>query len=181
MTNRLFFTANAIVSAGAVAFLAWLLWVRTAAPVAGVSSLDSIPLLNACFNGISAACLTAGWFAIKRGRRELHRSLMLAAFAASVCFLIGYIAYHAVHGETRFGGVGAVRVAYLTLLASHVLLSIFVPPLALTALFFAVRGQFERHKKVTRFALPVWLYVSATGVLVYLLLHVWYAPAGTLG
>ena len=112
--------------------------------------------------------------AIKKKRADLHRYFMVAAFAASACFLVGYLAYHAVHGDTKFGGVGAVRTVYLVLLASHVLLSLFIVPLSLTAFWFAWKREFKRHTKVTRWLHPIWLYVSVTGVVVYLMLSPYY-------
>ena len=89
----------------------------------------------------------------------------------SALFLVGYVAYHFVHGDTKFGGIGAIRTVYLSILASHVLLSIAVVPMVLTALYFAWRKQFSRHTKVTRILFPIWLYVSVTGVVIYFMLR----------
>ena len=125
-------------------------------------------------NATAATLLVAGWVAVKRGRSDLHRYFMVAAFAASALFLVGYLAYHAVHGDTKFGGVGPVRTVYLVLLASHVLLSIGIVPQSLTAFWFAWKKEFSRHTRVTRVLWPLWLYVSVTGVVVFLMLRPYY-------
>jgi putative membrane protein len=171
--DRTFFILNAVVSAAALSLLSWLLLFHRGLADPGVN-LRFLPPLNACFNATAAALLVAGRVAIKRRRVALHRGLMLAAFVASTLFLAGYLGYHAVHGDTKFGGVGAVRTFYLALLASHVLLSIPVVPLALAAFYFAWRGDFARHRRVTRVLHPAWLYVSVTGVLVFFMLRPWY-------
>jgi putative membrane protein len=172
--DRAFFAVNAAISALALALLAYLLVFRGGATQGTTSALGFLPPLNACLNGTAAALLVAGRVAIARRRPDLHRSLMVAAFVASTLFLVGYLAYHAVHADTRFGGQGALRVAYLALLTSHVLLSLPVVPLALAAFYFAWRKDFRRHTRVTRVLHPVWLYVSVTGVVVYLLLRPYY-------
>lgn len=171
--DRAFFAFNAVVSALALSLLAWLLLFRSGT-AGGAPSLRFLPPLNAGLNATAATLLVAGRVAIARKRPGLHRYLMVAAFAASALFLVGYLAYHAAHGDTRFGGEGAVRTLYLGLLASHVLLSIPVVPLALAAFWFAWRKDFRRHTRVTRVLHPVWLYVSVTGVVVYLLLRPYY-------
>jgi putative membrane protein len=136
--------------------------------------LRFMPLVNAAFNATAASLLVAGWVAIKRQRADLHRYFMVAAFAASALFLVGYLAYHAVHGDTKFGGEGAVKTVYLVLLASHVLLSMGIVPMALTAFYFAWRKDFTKHTRVTRVLHPIWLYVSVTGVVVFLMLRPYY-------
>jgi len=109
--------------------------------------------------------------AIKRKRPDVHRALMVSAFVASSLFLIGYVVYHYAHGDTKYAGTGAMRVIYLAVLASHVLLSMAVVPLALTSFYFAFRGEHARHRRVARVTLPIWLYVSVTGVVVFFMLH----------
>ncbi len=169
-TDRAFFLFNAIVSATALAFLGYLLLLRGGTAGAGVD-LRFLPAVNASLNGLAAALLIAGYVAIRRQARRAHKYFMVSAFAASALFLICYVAYHFVHGDTRFGGQGAIRTVYLAVLASHVLLSMAVPPLALTSFYFAARRQWARHKKVTRFTLPIWLYVSITGVVIFFMLR----------
>jgi putative membrane protein len=171
--DRAFFAFTAVVSALALSVLAWLLLFRNGTG-AGAPDLHFLPPLNAGLNATAATLLVAGRVAIARRRPDVHRVLMVAAFAASALFLAGYLAYHAVHAETKFGGEGLLRTAYLGLLASHVLLSIPVVPMALLAFYFAWRRDFRRHTRVTRVLHPVWLYVSATGVVVYLLLRPYY-------
>jgi putative membrane protein len=171
--DRRFFLVNAVVSAAALALLAWLLVFRGASG-AVAWDLRFMPAVNAALNATAAVLLVAGRVAIARKRPELHRRLMVAAFAASACFLVGYLAYHAAHGDTRFGGDGAARAVYLAVLASHVLLSVAVVPLALTAFWFAWKKDFARHTRVTRWLHPIWLYVSVTGVVVFLMLRPYY-------
>jgi putative membrane protein len=169
LSDRAFYALNAVLSASALAFLGWLLVVRRAEGVG--ADLSFMPAVNACLNAASATCLTLGWVAIKRRRPDVHRALMVTALAASTLFLIGYVAYHYAHGDTKYAGAGALRVIYLAILASHVLLSMAVVPLALTTFYFAFKGEHARHRRVARVTLPVWLYVSVTGVVVYFMLH----------
>ena len=122
-------------------------------------------------NACAALLLLGGRLAIARGNRRAHAAFMLGAVGASALFLIGYLAYHFVHGDTRYAGPPALRGAYLAVLASHVLLSMAVVPLMLAALRFAALEQWPRHVRVVRFLWPIWMYVSVTGVLVYFLLH----------
>lgn len=173
--DRPFFIFNAVVSAAALGLLAYLLLVHGGLRSPTVN-LRFLPPVNAAFNALAASLLVAGWVAIKRKRAELHRYFMVGAFAASALFLVGYLAYHAVHGDTKFGGEGAVRVAYLLILASHVLLSMGIVPMALAAFYFAWRQDFPKHTKVTRVLHPIWLYVSVTGVVVWWMLRPYYPP-----
>ena len=166
--DRGFFIFNAFVSVAALAFLAWLLLMHRGLQGSGID-LSFMPAVNACFNGAAAIMLTAGWVAIRRKRIDIHKRLMVASFVSSTLFLVGYLVYHYVHGDTRYEG--AYRAIYLPLLASHVLLSIPVVPMALSAFYFAWRGRFQTHRKVTRILAPIWVYVSVTGVLVFLMLH----------
>lgn len=165
-----FFVFNAVVSAAALALLAYLLLWHGGMTGTDVD-LRFMPAVNAGMNALCATLLTAGWIAIRRGNKTLHKYLMVAGFAASALFLVGYLAYHAVHGDTKFAGEGLIRGIYLSILASHVLLSMPVVPAALTLFYFAFRGSFQRHKKVGRVALPVWIYVSVTGVVVFFMLR----------
>lgn len=130
-----------------------------------------LPPLNAALNAGSALFLLAGWRAIRRGDRERHRRRMLSAFACSALFLVSYLTRVALTGTHRFPGGGALRAAYLAILASHTLLAVVCLPLAITTLVLGLRARFDLHPKVARFTLPVWLYVSVTGVLVYVLLY----------
>jgi uncharacterized membrane protein YozB (DUF420 family) len=134
-------------------------------------TLRDLPTLNAFLNGTSAALLVTGWFLIRSGRKEGHRKAMTAAFAASVLFLASYLTYHAFAGSVRFQGTGTARVVYLAILLSHTLLAAAAGPLALAVFVLARRGRFETHRRLARWTLPLWLYVSVTGVAVYLMLY----------
>jgi putative membrane protein len=134
-------------------------------------SVADLPTVNATLNTIAATLLVAGYVAIRRRRIHLHKRCMLSAFATSALFLISYLVYHAQVGSRPFGGQGAVRVAYLLILISHVILAAAILPLALVTLSRALRGRFDRHVAIARWTLPLWLYVSVTGVVVYLMLY----------
>ena len=167
-SDRAFFTFNAVVSALAVAFIAFIL---LRGHSAGGADLSVMPAINASFNALSALCLVAGYIAIRQKRMVVHRLLMITAFLCSVLFLVGYLGYHFVHGDTKFAGVGPTRVVYFALLTSHVLLSIGVVPLALTSFYLAFTRSFERHRRLNRAFLPIWLYVSVTGVVIFFMLR----------
>lgn len=129
------------------------------------------PAFNATLNAISAILLIAGFISIRGGNRKRHRALMIAAFSVSFVFLFSYLAYHARVGSVRFQGQGWIRPVYFSVLLSHTLLAVAVPILAAMALVRALRSSFDRHRRIARWALPVWLYVSITGVIVYLMLY----------
>ena len=132
---------------------------------------SSLPTLNACLNATSAVFLVLGYRFVRRGEIARHRASMLAALGASVLFLVSYVVYHLHSGSKRFPGGGWVRSAYLVLLFTHVVLAAGVVPLATTTLVLALRGSFARHKRLARWTFPIWMYVSVTGVVVYLMLY----------
>lgn len=167
-SDRIFFIVNAVVSAAAVAFIAFIL---TRSQSAEGPDLSFLPGVNASLNALSASCLVAGYFAIRRKNIALHRQLMVGAFACSALFLVGYLTYHFVHGDTKYAGTGPVRILYFALLISHIVLSLSVVPLALTSFYFAFTRSFARHRRLNRVFLPIWLYVSVTGVLIFLMLR----------
>lgn len=167
--DRPFWIVNAVLSVVALGVLAYLLLIRHGS--GDREALSFMPAVNACFNGISALLLVLAVVAIKQKKVARHQALMLSAFASSAFFLVGYLAYHYVHGDSRYPGNGGMRTLYLLVLASHVLLSIPVVPMCLAAFYFAFRRRFVTHKKITRFLFPIWLYVSVTGVLVFVLLR----------
>lgn len=134
-------------------------------------SVHDLPVLNAVLNATAAVLLVTGFALIRRGRKQAHRRVMLAAFAVSIVFLTSYLVYHAQVGSVRFRGTGALRAAYLTILLTHTVLAAAVPPLAVVTLSRALRGRFDRHRAIARYTLPVWLYVSVTGVVVYWMLY----------
>lgn len=157
-------------SAVVAAFLFWLIYFKTpAASDAGWVGL--LPTVNAVCNSLSAICLILGFLQIKRGNREVHKRFMLAAVGFSAIFLISYITYHNFHGDTKFPGQGWIRPAYFSILISHIVLSVVALPMVFSTLFFAASGRFASHKKIARWTFPVWLYVSVTGVLVFLILR----------
>jgi putative membrane protein len=157
------------ISAAAIGFLLWLLYVHHA-PVSFTDKLRFLPALNALLNGCAAVSLVVGFSFIKQRKIAAHRNAMITAFVFSSLFLVSYILHHALHGDTRYPGHSALRTIYLAVLASHVLLSVFALPLVLTAFFFSLAGRFAQHRRVARYTFPIWLYVSVTGVLVYALL-----------
>jgi putative membrane protein len=168
-SDCVFFAWNAFVSLAAVSFIAFILG-RDATP-AGTMDLSFVPAVNASCNALAAACLIAGYFFIRRGAIRAHRACMVTAFALSAVFLVGYLSYHYVHGDTRYEGDGVGRVLYLAVLATHIVLSITVVPGALTSFYFALTKQFDRHRRLNRVFLPIWLYVSVTGVAIYFMLR----------
>lgn len=168
-SDRSFWVFNAVVSTAAVGFLGWLLLVREGGGVN--ADLSFMPSVNAALNATSATLLLLGFGAIRSGRREIHKRLMVAAFAASAVFLIGYVLYHYAHGDTLYQGEGAIRIVYFTILITHVLLSIVMLPMILTTFYLATRERFTTHKRLARWTLPIWLYVSVTGVVIYFMLR----------
>lgn len=133
--------------------------------------MQNLPTLNALFNALSALCLLSGYAFIRRRQVAHHRACMIAAFVSSTLFLIGYLTYHAQAGTTRFAGQGWIRPVYFAMLISHTLLAAVVLPLAVTTLGFALKGNFQKHRRIARWTLPMWLYVSVTGVVIYLMLY----------
>jgi uncharacterized membrane protein YozB (DUF420 family) len=134
-------------------------------------SPSDLPTLNAVLNGTSGVLLLGGWLMIRRGRVAAHRRCMLAAFVASSLFLVSYVVYHAQAGSRPFAGDGAVRAIYFAILITHVLLAAAIVPLALVTLRRALRGDYVRHRRIARWTYPIWMYVSVTGVVIYLMLY----------
>lgn len=133
--------------------------------------VTQLPAVNATLNGIAAVLLAAGYACIRRGRIDLHRRCMVAAFATSALFLVSYLVYHAQAGSRPFTGEGAVRAAYFTILVSHIVLAAAILPLAIVTLRRGLRRDDARHAALARWTLPIWLYVSVTGVAVYWMLY----------
>src|SRR5678816_2038049 len=130
-----------------------------------------LPHLNATLNASSFVLLSSGYYFIRRKRVRAHRNCQVAALTASVLFLVSYIVYHAHHGTTRFTGQGIVRPIYFTILTTHTFLAAMIVPFVIITVRRALQGNFERHRRVARWTLPMWLYVSITGVIVYLMLY----------
>lgn len=134
-------------------------------------ALADLPTLNAALNATSAVLLVLGWALIRRRKIDAHRRAMLSAFACSCVFLVSYLVYHFQVGSVKFQGTGTVRTVYLTILLTHTVLAAAVPVLAAITLSRALARRFDRHKKIARWTLPIWLYVSVTGVIVYWMLY----------
>ncbi len=134
-------------------------------------NVNDLPHLNAALNALCTVLLTTGFLLIKSGRIEAHRRCMIAAFATSALFLISYVTYHAQVGSKPYPGTGVMRTIYFTILMPHVVLAAAVLPLAVVTLRRGLRRDDARHRKLARITLPIWLFVSVTGVVVYLMLY----------
>jgi uncharacterized membrane protein YozB (DUF420 family) len=134
-------------------------------------SLSDLPTLNAVLNASSAVLLALGFAMIRAGRREAHRRFMLGAFTTSSLFLVSYLIYHFQVGSVRFPGTGLLRTVYLTILLTHTVLAVTIVPLVLVTLRRAERGDFPAHRRLARVTLPLWAYVSVTGVVIYWMLY----------
>ncbi|HEY2471081.1 MAG TPA: DUF420 domain-containing protein [Terracidiphilus sp.] len=156
------------VSAAATLFLFWLIYQH---PAAGTSKLPFLPALNAVLNGLSATALLVGFTFIRARRIAAHRASMITAFIFSTLFLCSYILHHYLHGDVRYPIHAAYRSFYLPLLASHIILAVIALPLILVTFFFSLSGRFPQHRKVARWTFPLWLYVSVTGVITYVMLR----------
>ena len=158
-----------IISAAATAFLFWLIYVHPAA--ASSTQYAFLPVLNAVFNGCAAVTLLIGYTFIRAHRIRAHRAAMLTAFGFSTLFLVTYILHHALHGDIRYPLHAAYRSIYLPLLASHIILATVALPMILTTFFFSLSGRIPQHRKIARWTFPIWLYVSITGVITYMMLR----------
>lgn len=136
--------------------------------------LTFLPFLNACINGTCTFVLMGGWIAIKNDHWKVHRGLMVSAVLLSVLFLISYVTYHATHEPTSYGGSGMDATIYYIILISHIILAAVIVPMVLTSIYRAYMKDFEGHRKIAGWTLPIWLYVTITGVLVYLMIAPYY-------
>lgn len=143
-------------------------------------TISDLPGFNASFNGLSTIFIVLGWWFIRNEQKKAHIAMMVSALVASTIFLIGYLVYHYNVPATKFEATGMVRTVYFFILITHIILAFFVLPMVIMTVVPAVRARFDRHRRIGRWTMPVWLYVSVTGVLVYLMLYRWYPP-GTLG
>jgi uncharacterized membrane protein YozB (DUF420 family) len=134
-------------------------------------TVRDLPALNAILNATSAGLLALGYALIRRGRRDAHQQVMQAALACSTLFLVSYLTYHAQVGSVHFQGQGPIRTAYFAILISHTILAIVIVPMVLVTFMRARRGRFDRHRAIARVTLPLWAYVSVTGVVVYWMLY----------
>jgi uncharacterized membrane protein YozB (DUF420 family) len=134
-------------------------------------SISDLPALNATLNGVAAILLFSGYLLIKRGRQRKHQWCMLGALATSSLFLVSYVTYHLNTGSRPFPGHGPIRLVYFAILITHVVLAVVIVPLALITATRGLRSQFDRHVRIAHWTLPLWLYVSVTGVIIYLMLY----------
>lgn len=159
-----------VISAAATLFLFWLIYVHPATD-AGSTRFAFLPALNAILNGLAATALLIGYTFIRARRIQAHRAAMITAFGFSTLFLVSYIMHHALHGDVRYPVHAAYRMVYLPLLASHIILATVALPMVLVTFFFSLSGRIPQHRKVARWTFPLWLYVSVTGVITYVMLR----------
>lgn len=134
-------------------------------------TVSDLPAVNATLNATSAVLLVTAWILIKRGRWIAHRNVMLAAVCTSVLFLVSYLTYHAQVGSVRFTKQGPIRLVYFTILLTHTVLAAVIVPMVIVTLWRGLAAKYDRHRRIARWTLPLWLYVSVTGVIVYLMLY----------
>jgi len=137
-------------------------------------TISDLPALNASLNAVSTLFISLGWYLIRRGHWRRHIACMITAVASSICFLVGYLVYHAHVGEKSSGYTGWIAVIYFPILASHVLLAFVTLPLVIVTLVPVFRRRWDKHRRIGRWTMPIWLYVSVTGVLVYFILYHWF-------
>jgi len=157
-------------SGAAFLFLVWLIYFKTQPEQTNPDALSFLPAVNAGLNSFATLCIICGVIAIKNGKRKVHMGFMISAIAASAVFLVSYIIYHNIHGDTTFVTEGVIKTVYLAILISHICCTVFALPLIMSSVFFAVTKRYELHRKVVKFTVPLWLYVSITGVIIFFLL-----------
>ena len=170
LSNKNFYLVNAVVTTFALSFLVWLIYFRQGGSEANLA-VSKLPALNAALNATSAIILMIGFWAIKNRREFLHKNLMISAFCVSTMFLISYIYYHSLQGDTKFLGEGLIRPVYFCILISHIVLSMVVFPMILSTIYFGITDNRKTHRKIAKFTFPIWLYVSVTGVIIFFLLR----------
>lgn len=159
------------VSIAAVIFLFWLIYFKPPT-VTQLPWIKNLSFLNATFNGLSSIFLMLGFNEIKKKQFDKHMNYMVSAFISSTLFLVSYVIYYTFVGDSKFMTEGLVRYIYFFILITHIVLSVFVVPLILTTFFFSLSGRFVQHRKIARWTFPIWLYVSVTGVLIFIFLKV---------
>ncbi len=159
-----------LISGLACMFLLWLIYYKGGSDYSS-NLISSLPALNALLNATSTVLLLFGYKAVRSGRYLTHMRFNLTAFVTSALFLISYVVYHSFHGSTPFTGEGIIRPVYFFILITHIILSALVMPMILTSFYLAFSGKTGTHRKVSKVTLPVWLYVSVTGVLIFVILR----------
>ena len=169
VSNRTAVGVILVLSAVVFTFLFWLVYIK---PAAGYHSqlIAALPAVNATFNSLSTVFLICGLIAILNGRYAMHMRFMFSALTSSALFFVCYVIYHNAHGDTHFPGTGVVKPIYYTILISHIVLSGIAVPLILTSFYLSLSGRYTLHRRVSRFTFPIWLYVSITGVVVFVML-----------
>lgn len=170
ISNRNFYVWNAIITTFALTFLIWLIFFRQGSSGSNLA-VSMLPAVNAALNGTSAVLLMFGFWAIKNRREFLHKNLMLSAFIVSAMFLVSYVYYHSLQGDTKFLGEGWIRPVYFFILVTHIVLSMAVFPMILSSIYFGLSDKRRTHRKIAKITLPIWLYVSVTGVIIFFLLR----------
>lgn len=174
--NLAAFSVIGLVSGAAITFLFWLIYFMNPVEVGPTNLVKNLPYLNAFLNSCSAICLFLGVRSIKNGDKEKHIKLMISSLIFSAVFLLSYITYHTLHGDTKFLATGAIRPIYFFILISHIVLSIGALPMVLGTFYLGWQKKWETHKKLAKWTYPIWLYVSVTGVLVVAILKI-FQPA----
>jgi len=170
ISDRTFYIWNAVITVAAMSFLVWLIFIQKGSSESNLAA-SYLPALNAVLNATAACLLIAGRTAIAKRRESLHRTLMLTAFVASATFLVCYIYYHSLQGDTKFLGEGWIRPVYFFILISHIVLSMIVFPMILSSIYFGLGDRRKTHRRIASITFPVWLYVSVTGVVIFFMLR----------
>lgn len=168
--EKLAYKVIGLLSSIVFVFLIWLIYFKSAATTEA-SFVNYLPMLNAFFNFLTSVFLILGYIFIKNNRIDLHIKSMISATSTSALFLISYVLYHHYHGDSKFLGTGGIRYIYFFILISHIVLSAVQVPLILSTLYLAFTKNTQKHKKVARITFPIWLYVSVTGVLIFIFLR----------
>ena len=158
-----------VISLTACLFILWLIYVHPAASLSGRFAF--LPALNALLNGLAAVSLLIGYTFIRARKVRAHRAAMITAFGFSTLFLVSYLLHHYLHGDVKYPATGTLGIVYFPLLISHIVLAAVALPLVLVAFFFSLSGRIPQHRKVARWTFPLWLYVSVSGVITYVLLR----------
>lgn len=171
--DKKIFISIILVSLFVILFLVWLIYFKPAATVSEENAwVLSLPALNAFLNTLTSVFLVTGLVFIRQNKIDWHKKFMFAAVVSSALFLISYVTYHHFHGDTKFVATGIIKPVYFGILISHILLSIVQVPLILTTLYLAMTKKFALHRRVARITFPIWLYVSVTGVLIFIILRI---------
>lgn len=171
MSNRRIALISLVLSVVAFLFLSWLIYIKAPASSEGMAWVSYLPTTNAIFNTMSTLCILAGIAAIRRGYKKAHAVAMASALAFSGLFLVSYVIYHHFQGDTLFTGTGLIRPIYFFVLISHIVLTAVALPMIFATVGFAITRKFDAHRKLAKWTYPLWLYVSVTGVLIYVMLN----------